>query len=62
MPTKEQREATPDDKSLSQSRERLLGDSSRADEGERPPQHKTISVLCSGVLVPIFYRPACLNV
>ena len=62
MPTKEQREPTSDDKSLSQSRERLLGDSSRADEGERLPQHKAMSALYSGVLVPIFFRPACLNV
>ena len=62
MPTKEQREPTSGDKSLSQSRERLLGDSSRADEGERLPQHKAISALCSGVLVPSFFRPACLTV
>ena len=54
MPTKEQREATPDDKSLSQSRERLLGDSSRADEGGRPPQHKAISVLWLRCLGPDF--------
>ncbi|CAK0786030.1 hypothetical protein CVIRNUC_009243 [Coccomyxa viridis] len=47
MPTKEQREATPDDKSLSQSRERLLGDSSRADEDvqdvEAPPEQNATS-------------------